>query len=1249
VPGYDLQAELGRGGMGVVYRAFDRRRRETVALKMMQRADPSWLARFKREFRTLTGISHSNLVGLYDLISDGDQWFFTMELVEGSNFLTYVRSAEPGAPEIPIDLADTYVPSPTDENDPGDRTAPLAGSFHSDRLRRALKQLADGVIALHRAGKLHRDIKPANVLVTSSERVVLLDFGLAVDTGPAGLYQSTEQHVLGTAAYMAPEQAAGAPVSPASDWYSVGVMLYEALTGRLPFTGPFLQVIVDKQTEEPPPPAELVPGVPDDLNSLCIDLLHRDPQARPSGEEVYRRIVPVDAGPAERFSHPLASVKQVPFLGREHHLAALANAYREMKDGKTVIVRLHGASGMGKTTLLDRFLNEIRERREAVVLAGRCCEQESVPYKALDSLVDALTTCLLHFSGSELRGLFPRGMPALARVFPVLRRLELRAEFPMRRAEVHDEHELRRQAFAALRELLIRLGDRNPLVLAIDDLQWGDLDSARLLAELVRPPDPPVLLLLVSYREEDADTSSCLCQFFAAQEATGPVLERVDLRLAPLSHAEARALAQNLLELGGLHAPDQADIIARESAGNPFLLAELADHLREAGSGSVLPSSAGTVSLLEEVLWSRITKLSEASQRLLNVVAVAGRPIHLVEACQAAETGEDGRAAVAALRFGRLVRGTAITDENEIETYHDRIRETVVTRLAPETLTEYHRRLAAVLEASGKADPEVLAYHLHGAGEASRAGSYFAQAAGQAAQALAFDRAVKLYRRALELGPGNGAEERRLRTQLGHALVNAGRGAEAGREYLVAAAAASGTEALELHKCAMAQFFFAGLVDDGFAALATVLKAVGLKIPSTSRRVLLAVLFHRAQLRLRGIRFQERPVSAISPLELSRIDICWLAGRGLAMIDPIRGAYFQSIGLLLALRAGELERLVRLLAYESMLVAIEGGKRLRRANQFLEVADTLAQRIGKPEGLGYAAVSRGMAEYCAERWKSSLEACDRAERIFREECIGASRILNSTYIVAMLSLIHRGALVELSRRCPALLQEAQGRGDLYAVAFINTYSMTWVRLARDDPDEARKEVKQTIAQWSTHGYHLQHLYALLARVEIELYCGDGLAALNHLSSEWRQYARSLVGRVQDIRIRMFRARAFGALMTARSSANASSYLRIAERDARRLRRERMPWAVALAQYVGAAIAFARGNAAISGELLADAAERFDALDMPLCAAATRRRLGQLLEGEEGKTLIAQADSWMSSQQIRNPTRMTALLAPGFPD
>ncbi len=1239
---FEVRGRLGAGTSGEVYRVYDRKLKSTVALKTLFRSDPGAIFRFKKEFRSLADVNHPNLAQLYELLSDGDRWFFTMELVDGLDFIDYSRS-EPAKDHY--DTGRFY------------SLTTLSPPPELDRLRTTLRQLADGLRALHRSGKLHCDIKPSNILVTPAGRVVLLDFGLVKELFPSQIYETTDGGVAGTPAYMSPEQAAGRRMIAASDWYGVGVILYEALTGRVPFSGGFLKILTDKQKMDPPAPRELIPELPSDLSGLCMRLLARPPEKRPTGERVLRKL----GGPSRsitRLTHSSSSSLDEHFVGRDADLAVLDQGFQLTREGRTVVFFVHGSSGVGKSALIRRFLQQVRESyTDAVLLSGRCYERESVPYKALDSLIDTLSRYLRRLSDDQVESLLPTDVLALARLFPALRRVQAIAGAERQVLDIPDSREQRQRAFAALRELLDRLARKYPLLLFIDDLHWGDLDSAALLAEILRPPEPPNLMLISCYRSEERDRSPLLRALLAADMA-GPSIDFRDLPLKELSPSEAQELVLGLLGEETETALAMAATISRDSGGSPFFIDELVRYSRAlAGfdqrgdrtlSAEVEAALAKNMSL-EKLILARLELLPPEARRLLEVVAVAGQPVDLEAARQAAELGKETPAAITILRGASLSRILAAREHEEIETYHDRVRHAVIKGLDEADLQRHHRRLALALEGSGRADPETLANHFHEAGDYDRAAEFATAAAAQANEALAFDRAARLYRFALGLEVHDSYHRRQLRKQLAEALAKAGRGAQAAEAFLAAAEGAKAARALELRRQAAEQQLISGHIDQGLKTIETVLESVGMKLPETPRRALWSLAWQLLRLKLRGRGFKELDSSQIAPKKLICIDTCWSVSVGLGTVDTIRGMAFGKRHLRLALEAGEPYRVARALAIEAAYSGAGGVSRQQRTAELVEASLTLAERVNHPHALGLANITAGMAAYLEGRWNKACERLERGEKILREHCTGVTWELDTSMSFQLRSLLFIGDLKRIRERLPRFLKDVREKGDLYAEVNLRC-RIVWVSLLlADRPEAARREVEDAITRWSHRGFHIQHYWHMTGIVEIALYRGDAARAWAFLESTWPAMKRSLLLRIQltgtEARILRCRTGLAATIALGVESVEGRRLLGEIESTLRQVEKHKIFWAEPLAQLVRAGIASTSGDQALAREHLAAAAAGFEAADMNLHAAVSRRRRGQV-SGSGGKRLIREADRWLSELGVVDVERLANVIAPG---
>ena len=734
---FRLLRELGSGAYGVVYQAFDEERETLVALKILRQNKAAAIYRFKREFRALADLSHPNLVTLYELLSDGEQWYFTMELVEGVDFLSYVTRDDGSSGEDASRSSPTFTERDLlASRDEASAERPRSLSRASlARLRHALPQLVEGIMTLHGRGILHRDIKPRNVLVSEAGRVVLFDFGLASEALQKGITQ--ERALVGTPDYMAPEQIAGAVPSEACDYYSVGVMMYRALTGCSPFPGPLLKSLQDRQTKNPIAPRELAPTVPADLDALCVALLRSRPEDRPSGAEVLSRL-----GATPGFVP--SALETAGTVGQEPHRRELARAFADAKAGRGVVVRVQGRSGMGKTTLVRSFLRELEASEDrVVVLSSRSHERESMPYKTLDGLVDALTAFLTTLTRRRVGELTPKDVGVLLKLFPVLSEVKAfrQAATSPRPASPQRNREL---AFAALEEILERLAEQFRLVIHLDDLQWGDPDSVDLILRLHRPRAG--MLLILSYRS-DGEGSDALPPVLA--ESSVPAGDVRDVVLEDLSFSQSSQLASMLLKRPGPESAILARTIAREAEGNPLFVCELARHALE--RGGALGSSADGLTL-EGVFLARAERLPAPAQALLRAVAIAGRPIDERVAARASRLDRAELAkSITLLRVGNFVASSGTGNAKLVEPFHDRLRETIVSQLTAEEARELHGKMAVALETSGSRQTDALAYHYLAGGDRERGLHYSLEAARHARDIYAHRDAIRHYETVVEL------------------------------------------------------------------------------------------------------------------------------------------------------------------------------------------------------------------------------------------------------------------------------------------------------------------------------------------------------------------------------------------------------------------------------------------------------------------------------------------------------------------
>ncbi len=1202
--GYALGEEIGRGGMGMVYRAEHCDTGEVVALKTLYTLHPEELSRFKREFRVAAGICHPNVIRLWELVCVEQRCFITMEFLQGNSLNTFAKtSLRP--------LENDWTPRDIEQ--------------FVDKLQ----QIANGVNALHAVGVIHRDLKPANVFVTETGRCVVLDFGLAGETNRLGQYESLPGHISGTISYMAPEQASAQSHSAAADWYAYGVLMYELLTGRLPFTGSVLEVLRAKVESDPVPPT-LITKVPDAINDLCVRLLSRDSSERPGYSEITAVLTSfqISEGPSEVISSPATEF----FVGRAQELTYLQDAFQLAINGASVCAQLIGESGSGKSSLIREFLHRV-EPHQAIVLNGKCYSRELIAFNAFDGIVEAICHRFRELTDIEAAAILPRDLEALVKLFPAFTQLPVvDALLGTQRAfrpEVHAD--LHSAAVGAMRELLSRLSDRYPVILSIDDFQWADEDSMRFLTELLRPPHQPRILVVLASRNE-CDESESFIELQRISESE-PSLAFTRRHLPPLSFEDSIALAKQLIEVSNIGDGNAlADSLAKHAHGNPMFIEELC----RAGESSTFEAQPD---LLQTLIGRRIKLLGAPQRRILETVVLCSRPVPESLLYHACPSDSAFTSTIADLTAGRYLKLIGRERGKSLAVYHDRIADVVLERLGSQDRISGHRALVEAAHAVDYSDDEFLAFNYAGAGEALRAASHYWKAGDTACESAAFAKAAELYRKSIELGDWSEQEVFLLREKQANSFAAGGMSVRAAEKYLLLAEDQS-SRSLEFQIKAAGHLLKSGSIEEGRKILVTAIKAVGLKYPHTPLRALIGVLKGQATTSFK-VRSNEVPLHAEDvALKEQKLDACWAAATGLSIIDPIRGAYFHTQGLKLALKASCPDRLLKSLVLEVLHSSVSGPGSIRKTDTVLALAEQLKQKTDSDDASALLAMARGMRAFLYGEFGESSELLDRAVSSFVASSNEVGWELATCRSWLLLSHVFLGSWKVIETRLPTILTDARMRGDLYAEVYLSTLIQSTLLLALDQPDFAEAEIQSAVDRWSPEGFHVQDHNALMALTSIRLYQGDGAAALSLMEGKQATYRRAMLWRVQQVRIDFLQLYVRSAIMSLDGD-DSDRVTRKAVSGIRALKRESALWGRALGCYLECCLN--ERNGIRDRNALRDATAMLEQCNLQTFSMVGQYRLQQEHSHQAGSHTL----DWLEKQCVKRPDLIINSFSPGF--
>jgi predicted ATPase/tRNA A-37 threonylcarbamoyl transferase component Bud32 len=1050
---YEVTGLLGSGGFGAVVAARDVRSGRKLALKELVRTGATSIERFKREFRALSDLHSENVVQLEALFEHEGTWFIAMELLDGTDLISHVRSA---------------------------------GAVDSARVCNAFAGVARGLSALHQMGLVHRDVKPENVMITAEGRAVLIDFGLCARAG-----EQRESAGVGSMQWAAPEQLRGSPPAVAADVYALGACLYQALSGEPPGGDTMPLAAIKRRTDTALPRLAGLEAVAE----LCVRMLAERPAERPSLSEVLSVLTDGEESSAPS-KHPSQAhaltddaIVEANFSGRHAELLRLQTSLARVPTAGSTVVLVEGESGLGKSALVNHFAKRAQSDISGLcLLRSRCYENEQVAYKAFDGAADQLAELLRALPEPACEAVLPKRAALLAQLFPVLGSVPAIANAPKKGLPA-DPAARKQAGCECFLELLEKLSAHGPLLLIVDDLQWADSESFDLLRALAQRGSRLSVLLLCTVRpaaEIEGMASDELSRLYALQGS-----ERVSLGM--LDERSSIQLARQLL---GVEVSEARLLeVARESKGHPLFLRELVAHQK---NGLGLRQGELT---LDAALGARIDSLLLEAQGLLALVALADKPYEMHVYARALGRSALPREALLALLGHGLLRRRG----NKLACDHDRIRRVALLRLSPEERVRTARALASALSRDQHADAAERARLWDQAGERQQASAAYEQAADQALESLAFARAEKHYTRALELSD-TGPRDARWRTLMvgrGHALVRAGRSAEAAPMFQQAAEHATGDEAMRLRLWAAQHLIQSAQVEAGMGAAADLLSDLGLSLPQSDRAAKTRIVWERTRITLRGIELKHQKTSAHERLVLEALHGLSSPVRAMALLP---GSALVVQYLRRALDAGGPVHAARALAYEALWRALNAPK---HQDELFDQSRALAEATSDPALIAEVELTHGVACSAQYKFRAAPTHLWRAHDLLQAQCPGEPWLLTAARMYLGTAWLYSGNFQDIRRHAGGWLEEARARDDRYAIAAITGFGAAAMRHAtEDEPERALAELEAAMAPWPQEPFTTNHFGAFQSAAYILAGCEQGPKFMQFLAQRRPQLERA---------------------------------------------------------------------------------------------------------------------------------------------